>query len=85
MIQCPECGGDGYAENNCDKCGKCGGERTILDRRSPSASDRAVERIKAHLHQHLSPFEAWGAVEVGKGVMAREIMDIIREEASNEP
>jgi DnaJ-class molecular chaperone len=72
-IPCPKCGGSkepsrGDDKRGRDSCGRCRGRGTIPDRRTPTASDRAVERIKAE----------FGSV-YGSGFVSK-IMDIIREE-----
>lgn len=52
MIQCPECRGTRFAPiqswNSRGICGLCiDSPGTIADRRAPTASDRAVENIRA--------------------------------------
>ena len=87
MIKCPECGGIGdvtLCSRVCPSfdetigCPLCSGSGTIPDRRKPTASDRAVERIKARCEQEMDAdvFHA-----VGGRVLADIISVIIREEA----
>lgn len=58
------------------------GSCAILDRRSPSAADRAVERIKA-LVTDRPPFPI-NDREEGWFDLARDIEDIIREETAHD-
>ena len=83
-IVCPNCGGDGEyrvvsmnPNGTLVKCSDCRGDRTIPDRRKPTANDRAVERIKPMLETFISNERPWD----DKDTTARIVLDIIREEA----
>ena len=83
MIVCPYC--DGTKEIVVDEftygCTACD-DGTIPDRRSPTANDRAVERIKEITYTHRC--EVTGEFSRGYGLAMGTIADIIREEAGDE-
>lgn len=83
MIPCPQCKGVsvGWDEQNKPVC-LCKGAGTIPDRRKPTASDRAVERIKAlRSPDRVVPQHQDKAYYDGIDHTLDAVMDIIREEA----
>ena len=86
MVQCPECKGSGneydWSSGLTENCSVCNGSGTIPDRRSPSAADRAVERILAipEVSEYASYPEKAAYHDGINGTLER-VKDIIREEA----
>lgn len=70
-IPCPTCEEEGYTSH--PYCPLCKGSGTIPDRRTPTASDRAVERIKAMFDKWLDEYK-------DEGTALRRVRAIIREE-----
>lgn len=77
-IPCPRVGFDGHNATH-SPCPICRGSGTIPDRRSPTAAERAVERIKAWCEMAHNP-EAPQTLVYAEKYVCDHVLDIIREE-----
>ena len=84
-FKCPECGGTGRLYHpDAGRAlidGACGGTGRVADRRAPTASDRAVEKINLFIGPNTQQCQSdW---ERGAKVALNEIKRIIEQEAAN--
>ena len=83
-IPCPECRGTGLKPGYVGVgCGTCLHVGTIPDRRSPTAAERAVERIKGWCEMAHNP-EAPQTLVYAEKYVCDHILSIIREEDGDE-
>ena len=72
-IPCPECSGNNL------KCAICDDMGMVVDRRSPTAAERAVERVVEWLNGASRPYAPQVVQDAEKYVRDR-VLEIIREE-----
>lgn len=81
MIQCPHNNQPWHNTIEAGDCEYCHGNGEFPDRRSPTAAERAVKRIKDIVHTPAVHMTKFGP---GAASMALWVIDIIREETERD-